>query len=213
MWLRNIVFGVVPSVLTNPFEILSIRPPRLCLSLLDLERDYHCLALLTHPDRNRNDDALARSSALNAAYKTVKDPWLRAAAFLALTNFEDEPGAKRTMDLAEAYFDVQESEDPLVLETFVKDLENRLEVLAGEREGLFKMIDDANIFQESERESESASPNIDFTKAASLKVAHQNAAVLIHRLKNILDFKKTLDSMLRDCRARLHQLRLKESTR
>jgi len=168
----------------NPFEILGIHPPRLSISALDLERDYHCLSLLCHPDHHASDEALAKTSALNAAYRALRDPWSRADAFLKWV-----PGAtlapQKSHDissLANAYFEIQESEDLQGLRDFAFEVETRLNRLESERESLFQSID---------------------SQLSQGLSGEKNRGLLAASLKDLIDFKRSLDSMLRDLRMRL----------
>jgi molecular chaperone HscB len=72
------------------FETLGL-PRRFALDLADLERRFRELSREVHPDRfataapAERRQALERSTALNEAFRTLKDPLRRAAYFLALS--------------------------------------------------------------------------------------------------------------------------------
>lgn len=171
----------------DPFEALGIKPPRLTLSALDLERDYHCLSLLYHPDHNKGEEAVAKTSLLNSAYRLLRDPWLRAETFLKL-NAGILKSANKSYDissLANTYFEIQESEDREVLGNFASELQMRLSRLESERDSLFMAID-----SQLEGSGEST----------------KNKALLLAGLKDLSDFRRSLESMLRDCRDRMTAL-------
>jgi molecular chaperone HscB len=71
------------------FELLGL-PRRYTLDAKDLEKRYQALALETHPDRfaQQGDaarrQALLRSTALNEAYRTLRDPLRRGAYLVGL---------------------------------------------------------------------------------------------------------------------------------
>jgi molecular chaperone HscB len=87
---------------TEYYELLGI-PRRLNLSLDDLQRRYYELSRQLHPDRfmqkpeAERQRALEVSSALNDAYRTLKDPIKRAQYMLGLEGFEI--GEQRSKDV------------------------------------------------------------------------------------------------------------------
>jgi molecular chaperone HscB len=84
------------------YELFGI-PRALNLSLDDLQKRYYDLSRQLHPDRfmrkpeAERQRALDMSSALNDAYRTLKDPIKRAQYLLALEGFEI--GEQRSKDV------------------------------------------------------------------------------------------------------------------
>ncbi len=74
---------------SDHFELLGL-PRGYSLDTKDLEKRYQALARETHPDRFTQSadaerrQALLRSTALNEAYRTLRDPLRRAAYLLGL---------------------------------------------------------------------------------------------------------------------------------
>ena len=77
------------------FAIFSL-PPHLTLDTRALEKSFYALSRKLHPDRfaaqpeSAQNDALAASSRLNDAYRTLKDPIARTAYLLKLEGVELE---------------------------------------------------------------------------------------------------------------------------
>ena len=88
--------------MTDYYEIFGL-PRSLNLSLDDLQKRFYALSRELHPDRFMNQPeaerqrALDRSSALNDAYRTFKDPVKRAQYLLALEGFDI--GEQRSKDV------------------------------------------------------------------------------------------------------------------
>jgi len=82
--------------MTDHFQILGL-PRRFGLDVQELERRYRELSRESHPDRfataapAERRAALERSTQINAAYHTLKDPLRRAAYFLKLHDLSIEP--------------------------------------------------------------------------------------------------------------------------
>jgi molecular chaperone HscB len=95
--LRNVVFGV-----SGYYELLGI-PRSLNISLDRLQERYYELSRELHPDRfmrkpeAERQRALDLSSALNDAYRTLKDPIRRAEYLLSLEGFDI--GQQRSKDV------------------------------------------------------------------------------------------------------------------
>jgi molecular chaperone HscB len=87
---------------SDSYEILGL-PRSLNLSLDDLQQRYYALSRQLHPDRfmqkpeAERQRALDMSSALNDAYRTLKDPVKRAQYLLGLEGFE--VGEQRSKDV------------------------------------------------------------------------------------------------------------------
>jgi molecular chaperone HscB len=83
--------------MTDPtyFEIFSL-PPHLTIDTAALEKSFYALSRRLHPDRFVSESpeaqtaALAASSRLNDAYRTLKDPIARTAYLLSLEGVELE---------------------------------------------------------------------------------------------------------------------------
>jgi molecular chaperone HscB len=92
----------VTLVGTDYYQLLGI-PRSLNLSLEALQQRYYELSRQLHPDRfmqkpeAERQKALDMSSALNDAYRTLKDPVKRAQYLLALEGFES--GEQRSKDV------------------------------------------------------------------------------------------------------------------
>lgn len=97
MWLRNVVFGV------NDYYALLGISPALSLPLDALQQRYYQLSRELHPDRfmrkpeAERQRALEMSSALNDAYRTLKDPIKRAQYLLGQHGFDI--GEQRSKDV------------------------------------------------------------------------------------------------------------------
>jgi molecular chaperone HscB len=87
------------------FEIFSL-PPHLTLSTAALEKSFYALSRRLHPDRfasrpaPEQEAALAESSRLNDAYRTLKDPIARTEYLLKLEGIELEEQSKAATEIA-----------------------------------------------------------------------------------------------------------------
>jgi molecular chaperone HscB len=83
-------------------------PRRLTLDVPALEKQFYTLSRRLHPDRfaskpaTEQEAALAQSSQLNDAYRTLKDPILRTQYLLTLEGVELEEQSKAATDAARA---------------------------------------------------------------------------------------------------------------
>jgi molecular chaperone HscB len=83
-------------------------PRRLTLDVPALEKQFYTLSRRLHPDRfaskpaAEQEAALAQSSQLNDAYRTLKDPILRTQYLLTLEGVELEEQSKAATDAARA---------------------------------------------------------------------------------------------------------------
>jgi len=95
--MRNVVLGV-----TDYYQLLGI-PRSLNISLDELQKRYYELSRQLHPDRfmqkpeAEQQRALDMSSALNDAYRTLKDPVKRAQYLLSQEGFDI--GEQRSKDV------------------------------------------------------------------------------------------------------------------
>ena len=89
------------------FSFFSL-PRRLQLDTVALEKQFYTLSRKLHPDRfaskslAEQEAALAQSSLLNDAYRTLKDPILRTQYLLTLEGVELEEQSKAATDAARA---------------------------------------------------------------------------------------------------------------
>lgn len=91
----------------NYFEVFTL-PPQLTIEIAALEKQFYTLSRKLHPDRfagqplAEQEAALAQSSQLNDAYRTLKDPILRTQYLLKLEGIELEEQSKAATDAARA---------------------------------------------------------------------------------------------------------------
>ena len=87
------------------FEIFSL-PPHLVIDTAALEKSFYALSRKLHPDRFASRPAaeqaaaLAESSNLNDAYRTLKDPIARTEYLLKLEGIELEEQSKAATEVA-----------------------------------------------------------------------------------------------------------------
>ncbi len=93
--------------MSDYFHIFSL-PTKLVIDLPALEKSFYALSRRLHPDRfaarppAEQDAALAESSRLNDAYRTLKDPIARTEYLLKLEGVEMEEQSKSATDAARA---------------------------------------------------------------------------------------------------------------
>jgi len=91
----------------NYFEFFTL-PLKLTLDVVALEKQFYAMSRKLHPDRfasktvAEQEAALAQSSLLNDAYRTLKDPILRTQYLLKLGGVELEEQSKAATDAARA---------------------------------------------------------------------------------------------------------------
>jgi molecular chaperone HscB len=91
----------------NYFDFFTL-PRKLTLDVTALEKQFYTLSRRLHPDRfasrpvGEQEAALAQSSLLNDAYRTLKDPILRTQYLLKLEGVELEEQSKAATDAARA---------------------------------------------------------------------------------------------------------------
>jgi len=89
------------------FEVFGL-PRKLKIDIPALEKQFYTLSRKLHPDRfaskppAEQEAALAQSSLLNDAYRTLKDPILRTQYLLKLEGVELEEQSKAATDAARA---------------------------------------------------------------------------------------------------------------
>src|ERR1700743_1518933 len=89
------------------FEFFEL-PRKLTLDVVALEKQFYAMSRRLHPDRfagkpvAEQEAALAQSSLLNDAYRTLKDPILRTQYLLKLEGVELEEQSKAATDAARA---------------------------------------------------------------------------------------------------------------
>lgn len=105
---------------TDHFAFFGL-PQKLSLDLDDLERRFHSLSWKLHPDNfvraaeSERELSLARSSQLNDAYRTLREPVARAEYLLGLAGMRKEGQHKQQAppELLEEVFELNESLDEL----------------------------------------------------------------------------------------------------
>jgi molecular chaperone HscB len=91
----------------NYFEFFNL-PRKLTLDVVALEKQFYMMSRRLHPDRfasrpvEEQEAALAQSSLLNDAYRTLKDPVLRTQYLLKLEGVELEEQSKAATEAARA---------------------------------------------------------------------------------------------------------------
>ncbi len=96
-----------PAVPTDYFTFFGL-PRKLSLDVVELERDFHRLSRKLHPDLYvtaggaEAEWSLEKSSQLNDAYRTLRDPILRTAYLLKLEGVQLEEQSKAATDQARA---------------------------------------------------------------------------------------------------------------
>jgi molecular chaperone HscB len=89
----------------NYFEFFDL-PRKLTLDVVALEKQFYIMSRKLHPDRfagkpvAEQEAALAQSSLLNDAYRTLKDPILRTQYLLKLEGVELEEQSKAATEAA-----------------------------------------------------------------------------------------------------------------
>jgi molecular chaperone HscB len=92
---------------TDYFSLFSL-PQHLHLDLAALEKNFYAQSRKLHPDRFASQSpeaqqaALAASSQLNDAYRTLRDPILRTEYLLSLQGIQLEEQSRAATDLAKA---------------------------------------------------------------------------------------------------------------
>ena len=92
---------------SNYFAFFDL-PSKLQVDTTQLEKSFYALSRRLHPDRfagktaAEQEAALAQSSLLNDAYRTLKDPILRTQYLLGLEGIELEEQSKTATDAARA---------------------------------------------------------------------------------------------------------------
>jgi molecular chaperone HscB len=92
---------------TDYFSLFSL-PQHLHLNLASLEKTFYAQSRKLHPDRfaakpaAEQQAALAASSQLNDAYRTLRDPILRTEYLLSLQGIQLEEQSRAATDLAKA---------------------------------------------------------------------------------------------------------------
>jgi molecular chaperone HscB len=140
-------------------------PPTYDVDIPALEKQFRELSLRLHPDRFAQADArerrlsLEQSTALNEAYKTLKDPSRRAFYLLKLHGVDldrEDAGAQRDMPL-EFLEEVMELREELEGAMHSKDLTRAqamaVDVTARQREALHQAADALRALQQPPRDS------------------------------------------------------------
>ncbi len=97
----------------DPFAAFGL-PRRFGLDAADVERKFYALSRALHPDRfataalGVREDALRRMSAVNDAYRVLRDSRARRERLLELESPGAPEAAPIPVDLSEEWFEVQE---------------------------------------------------------------------------------------------------------
>lgn len=101
------------------FRALDLPKPSLSIDAAKLEETFHAKSRLFHPDRFQRKDpkelsiSLERSAVLNEAYRTLRDPRSRARYLLSARGGGLAASKETPPELAELYFDLEESASDL----------------------------------------------------------------------------------------------------
>src|SRR5271154_6133601 len=118
----------------NYFEFFAL-PRKLTLDVVALEKQFYTMSRRLHPDRfaskpvAEQEAALAQSSLLNDAYRTLKDPILRTQYLLRLEGVELEEQSKIATEKARATGEIKKQVVPPDLLEEVFELNMQLEEL------------------------------------------------------------------------------------
>jgi molecular chaperone HscB len=114
------------------FEFFDL-PRKLTLDVVALEKQFYTMSRRLHPDRfasktvAEQEAALAQSSLLNDAYRTLKDPILRTQYLLKLEGVELEEQSKAATEAARASGEVKKQVVPPELLEEVFELNMQLQ--------------------------------------------------------------------------------------
>ena len=114
------------------FEFFEL-PRKLALDVVALEKQFYTMSRRLHPDRfaskpvAEHEAALAQSSLLNDAYRTLKDPILRTQYLLKLEGVELEEQSKAATEAARASGEVKKQVVPPELLEEVFELNMQLQ--------------------------------------------------------------------------------------
>src|ERR1700728_1449819 len=118
----------------NYFEFFNL-PRKLTLDVVALEKQFYMMSRRLHPDRfasrpvEEQEAALAQSSLLNDAYRTLKDPIRRTQYLLKLEGVELEEQSKSATEKARASGEAKKQIVPPDLLEEVFELNMQLEEL------------------------------------------------------------------------------------
>jgi molecular chaperone HscB len=114
------------------FEFFNL-PRKLTLDVVALEKQFYAMSRRLHPDRfaskpvEEQEAALAQSSLLNDAYRTLKDPISRTQYLLKLEGVELEEQSKAATEAARASGEVKKQVVPPELLEEVFELNMQLQ--------------------------------------------------------------------------------------
>lgn len=100
--------STVEGMLAKDYFAVFALPEKLKIDVAALEKNFYAMSRKLHPDRfasrpvAEQEAALAESSLLNDAYRTLKDPILRTQYLLKLEGVELEEQSKAATDAARA---------------------------------------------------------------------------------------------------------------
>lgn len=129
---------VQPPAPVDYFAFFGL-PYKLNLDTTQLERDFYALSRKLHPDinaranSNEQDWSLEKTSQLNDAYRTLKDPISRTEYLLRLQGVQLEEQSKAATDAARKTGDAKKQVVPADLLEEVFELNMQLEELRAEK--------------------------------------------------------------------------------
>ena len=144
----------------NPFELLGV-PARFRIDQEAVERAYRALQAEVHPDRHAGSGdagqrlAMQASARVNEAYRTLRNPVLRAQHLLALHGIDANDERDTTLDLEflerqlerrEAVADAAEAADVDALDRMLREV--RVEMRTRE-DGLEALLDIEGAFEDA----------------------------------------------------------------
>jgi molecular chaperone HscB len=157
------------------FDVFGL-PRAHALDLPALEKGYRELSLKLHPDRFAQAEAkerrlsLEQTTALNEAYKTLKDPVKRAFYLLKLQGVDldrDDASAQKNMplDFLEEVMELREAlDDSMAARDFTRAQGMAVDVTARQKEALAQAVDALAALQAAPAGSEEAAAAL--TKAS-----------------------------------------------
>jgi molecular chaperone HscB len=178
---------------TDYYQVLGL-PRRLRLDPTGLENAYHERSRQFHPDLFRlaaprqRMIALENSALVNRAYRTLRDPFERAAYLLKLESGDEEPQAAAPQELFEEILETQEllaehrTADPDERQVLHRQLAARRDALQGEQDGRAReLVDD--LFERWDGANQTDAPPIE-------------RAALLGRIRRIIGERAYLQRLL-----------------
>jgi molecular chaperone HscB len=193
------------------FALFSL-PPHLHLDLQALERSFYAQSRKLHPDRfvsrpaPEQDAALAASSQLNDAYRTLRSPIARTEYLLSLEGIQLEEQSRAATDLAKSTGTAKKQVAPpdlleeafelnMALEEMRMDPDpNTRKDLEAAREKFTAMLDESQTKLETLWSTWDAA--VDANDAAAKQSAVQSMVALLNRRSYIRNLVRDVNSAL-----------------